>query len=34
MIELSVQQSAELLPVRHERSALEDHGGAAALLRF
>ena len=34
MIELSVQQSAELLPVRHERSALEAHGGAAALLRF
>lgn len=34
MIELAVQQSAELLPVRHERSALEDHGGAAALLRF
>jgi peptide chain release factor subunit 1 len=34
MIELSVQQSAELLPVRHERSALEGHGGAAALLRF
>jgi peptide chain release factor subunit 1 len=34
MIELSVQQSAELLPVRHERGALEDHGGAAALLRF
>jgi peptide chain release factor subunit 1 len=34
MIELSVQQSAELLPVRHERGALEEHGGAAALLRF
>ena len=34
MIELSVQQSAELLPVRHERGALEAHGGAAALLRF
>ena len=34
MIELSVQQSAELLPVRHERGALEVHGGAAALLRF
>jgi peptide chain release factor subunit 1 len=34
MIELSVQQSAELLPVRHERGALERHGGAAALLRF
>jgi hypothetical protein len=34
MIELSVQQSAELLAVRHERGRLEDHGGAAALLRF
>jgi peptide chain release factor subunit 1 len=34
MIELSVQQSAELLPVRHERDAIESHGGAAALLRF
>jgi peptide chain release factor subunit 1 len=34
MIELSVQQSAELLPVRHERGALEDYGGVAALLRF
>jgi hypothetical protein len=34
MIELSVQQSAELLAVRHEREALEAHGGAAALLRF
>ena len=34
MIELSVQQSADLLAVHHERSALEDHGGAAALLRF
>jgi peptide chain release factor subunit 1 len=34
MIELSVQQSAELLAVHHERSALERHGGAAALLRF
>lgn len=34
MIELSVQQAAELLPVRHERRALEAHGGAAALLRF
>ena len=34
MIELSVQQSADLLAVRHERSALEAHGGAAALLRF
>jgi hypothetical protein len=34
MIELSVQQSADLLAVHHERSALENHGGAAALLRF
>jgi peptide chain release factor subunit 1 len=34
MIELSVQQSADLLAVRHERDALEAHGGAAALLRF
>lgn len=34
MIELSVQQAAELMPVRHERGALEAHGGAAALLRF
>lgn len=34
MIELSVQQSAELHAVRHERAALEQHGGAAALLRF
>jgi peptide chain release factor subunit 1 len=34
MIELSVQQSADLLAVHHERSALEAHGGAAALLRF
>ena len=34
MIELSMQQAAELLAVRHERAALEGHGGAAALLRF
>jgi len=34
MIELSVQQAADLLAVRHERAALEAHGGAAALLRF
>ena len=34
MIELSVQQSADLLAVYHERGALEAHGGAAALLRF
>jgi len=34
MIELSVQQSADLLAVHHERGALEAYGGAAALLRF
>ena len=34
MIELSVQQSADLLAVHHERAELESHGGAAALLRF
>jgi peptide chain release factor subunit 1 len=34
MIELSVQQSADLLAVHHERAALEGYGGAAALLRF
>jgi peptide chain release factor subunit 1 len=34
MIELAVQQSADLLAVHHERTALEGHGGAAALLRF
>ena len=34
MIELSVQQSAELLVIRHARAELEGHGGAAALLRF
>jgi hypothetical protein len=34
MIELSVQQSADLLPVHHEREALERYGGVAALLRF
>src|SRR5215211_2118074 len=34
MIELSVQQAADLLAVRRERAALEAHGGAAALLRF
>jgi hypothetical protein len=34
MIELSMQQSAELLVVRHAREDLEGHGGAAALLRF
>jgi hypothetical protein len=34
MIELSVQQAADLLAVRHERVSLERYGGAAALLRF
>src|SRR4051794_1808153 len=34
MIELSVQQSADLLMVHHERDALERYGGVAALLRF
>jgi peptide chain release factor subunit 1 len=34
MIELSVQQAADLLAVHHEREALERYGGAAALLRF
>jgi hypothetical protein len=34
MIELAVQQSADLLAVRYERSALEGYGGVAALLRF
>jgi hypothetical protein len=34
MIELSVQQSADLLAVHHERDALERYGGVAALLRF
>src|SRR3954470_17805105 len=34
MIELSVQQSADLLAVHYEREPLEAYGGAAALLRF
>ena len=34
LIELSVQQSADLLAVHHEREALERYGGVAALLRF
>jgi len=34
MIELAVQQSADLLAVHDEREALERHGGVAALLRF
>jgi peptide subunit release factor 1 (eRF1) len=33
-IELAVQQSAELLAVHHDREALAQYGGAAALLRF
>jgi peptide chain release factor subunit 1 len=33
-IELAVQQSAEILAVHHDREALDQHGGAAALLRF
>jgi peptide chain release factor subunit 1 len=34
MIELSVQQAADLLAVHHERESLERYGGVAALLRF
>ena len=34
MIELAVQQSADVLAIHHERAALEAYGGAAALLRF
>jgi peptide chain release factor subunit 1 len=34
MIEVSVQQSADLLAVHHEREALERYGGVAAVLRF
>jgi peptide chain release factor subunit 1 len=33
-IELALQQSAGLLAVRHDRDALNAHGGIAALLRF
>jgi peptide subunit release factor 1 (eRF1) len=33
-IELAVQQSAEVLAVRHQRDRFDDYGGAAALLRF
>lgn len=33
-IELAIQQSAELLPLRHHEGALEDRGGIAALTRF
>jgi peptide chain release factor subunit 1 len=34
MIELAIQQSAEVLPLRHAEDALEARGGVAALLRF
>jgi hypothetical protein len=34
MIELSVQQAADLLAVHHERESVERYGGVAALLRF
>jgi peptide chain release factor subunit 1 len=34
MIELAVQQAADVLAVHHERDALERYGGVAALLRF
>jgi peptide chain release factor subunit 1 len=33
-IELAVQQAAEVLAVHHDREALDQQGGAAALLRF
>src|SRR4051812_27319224 len=33
-IELALQQSAEVVPVRHLVDELEAHGGIAALLRF
>ena len=33
-IELALQQSADVLPVRHRLEELEAHGGIAALLRF
>jgi len=33
-IELALQQSAEVLPVRHKLDELEERGGIAALLRF
>jgi hypothetical protein len=29
-----VQQSAEIVAVHHDREALDQYGGAAALLRF
>lgn len=34
MIELAIQQSADVLPLRHHEDALEERGGVAALLRF
>jgi peptide chain release factor subunit 1 len=34
MIELAVQQAADVLAVHYERDALERYGGVAALLRF
>lgn len=34
MIELAVQQAADLLPLSHDEDALEERGGVAALLRF
>ncbi|HEY1276761.1 MAG TPA: Vms1/Ankzf1 family peptidyl-tRNA hydrolase [Thermoleophilaceae bacterium] len=33
-IELAVQQSAEVLPLRHHSGELSERGGVAALLRF
>jgi peptide subunit release factor 1 (eRF1) len=33
-IELALQQAAGLLEVRHDRDALNAHGGIAAVLRF
>jgi peptide chain release factor subunit 1 len=33
-VELALQQSAEVLPVRHRADELRDRGGMAALLRF
>jgi peptide chain release factor subunit 1 len=33
-IELAIQQSAELLPLRHREGALDERGGIAAVLRY
>jgi peptide chain release factor subunit 1 len=33
-IELAIQQSAEVLPLRHHEEALEERGGIAAVVRF